>query len=130
MVKLISKEIADRAADIQRRLVLLVQPPQRLTDEQRQQKAAAHRQLRAERLKQAGGSFSREDIDRLKAEQRGRCVYCGKSLKRRYHIDHIEPLARGGDNSRYNLQLTCPSCNLKKGAKSPIIFARQLGRLI
>ena len=34
-----------------------------------------------------------------------------------YHVDHIRALADGGANDRTNLQLLCPTCNIKKGAR-------------
>jgi len=34
-----------------------------------------------------------------------------------FHIDHIIPLSKGGENTKENLQVICRTCNLKKGAK-------------
>lgn len=48
----------------------------------------------------------------------GRCVYCGAETGQRFHIDHVFPLAHGGNNDPDNLALACPPCNLAKGAKS------------
>jgi len=44
---------------------------------------------------------------------------CGKKVKENdYHVDHIVPLAKGGEEFELNnLELSCPKCNLKKGAK-------------
>jgi len=36
-----------------------------------------------------------------------------------FHADHIIPHSQGGATTVANGQLLCPSCNLKKGAKSP-----------
>lgn len=38
---------------------------------------------------------------------------------RRYHIDHIVPLSKGGDNSESNLRVVPKRKNLRKGAKMP-----------
>jgi 5-methylcytosine-specific restriction endonuclease McrA len=40
------------------------------------------------------------------------CRRCGATEK--LHIDHIRPVARGGDNAVGNLQCLCRSCNLRK----------------
>lgn len=46
----------------------------------------------------------------------GYCTYCG-AFAVDHHIDHIYPIARGGDSRIENLNLSCASCNLSKGAK-------------
>ncbi|MFP5274858.1 HNH endonuclease [Coleofasciculus sp.] len=44
-----------------------------------------------------------------------KCKSCGKThLDTQLQIDHIIPLARGGQNDISNLQTLCRSCNLKK----------------
>lgn len=46
----------------------------------------------------------------------GRCGVCGRWLSRkRFHLDHHEPLATGGRHTVANVQATCPRCNLRKG---------------
>ncbi|HBE18501.1 MAG TPA: HNH endonuclease [Cyanobacteria bacterium UBA11149] len=46
---------------------------------------------------------------------RNRCQSCGKTkLETALHIDHIIPLALGGQNDISNLQTLCRRCNLKK----------------
>ena len=43
------------------------------------------------------------------------CPRCGKKFrKKQMHVDHIVPQSKGGDNSRYNLQVMCPHCNCSK----------------
>lgn len=47
------------------------------------------------------------------------CEYCGRSVEgKSVHFDHIVPLSKGGHHSLENLCISCPSCNLRKGAKS------------
>lgn len=47
------------------------------------------------------------------------CTRCGELTPRdRLHVDHVEPLARGGSNARPNLVALCATCNLAKGAQS------------
>lgn len=45
------------------------------------------------------------------------CAYCG-AFCQTPHIDHIIPVAKGGKDHPKNLTVSCPSCNLSKGAKS------------
>lgn len=69
--------------------------------------------------------FSAEDIQEIFVQQRGRCAYCRIKLLTVEARDHIVALAKGGSNSRRNIQITCMSCNSKKGARDPIEFARE-----
>jgi len=90
---------------------------------------AANRRTHAER--RAFRSFSKADLDRIWQRQKGRCVYCHGVLKRHgSHLDHIRAVARGGSNDSVNLQFLCASCNLKKQAQPPEMFARSMGWLL
>lgn len=83
------------------------------------------------RRKGAAGRFSKAEIDKIRALQRGRCAYCRQSLARvNEHKDHIIPIALGGTNDARNIQLLCEPCNLSKHAKHPVAYARELGRLL
>lgn len=86
--------------------------------------AAARRRARK---RQAGGTFSAADIYLILKRQRGRCLYCSRVLrKRRYHIDHKIPLARGGSNRKSNLCCSCERCNKSKGTRTHIEFLASL----
>lgn len=79
----------------------------------------------------ASGSHSAADIAALLRAQRWRCAWCsGRLAKTGYHVDHVLPLVLGGANGRDNLQILCPSCNTSKGAKHPLQFAKEHGRLL
>lgn len=92
-------------------------------------RAYSQRRKSAKRL--AEGEFTRQDINRLIAFQGNKCASCKESLDNSgYHVDHIQPLAKGGTNWPENLQILCPSCNLSKGAKDPYEWANELGRLL
>lgn len=46
------------------------------------------------------------------------CQYCGGAAPDVIlHVDHINPVAGGGDNELINLVTSCQSCNLGKGAR-------------
>lgn len=82
------------------------------------------------RRRAAKGSHSVEDIENIVKMQAGRCAYCQRRLAGKYEIDHIEPLSTGGSNDKTNLQALCPPCNRRKGAISPLKYARQIGLLL
>lgn len=82
------------------------------------------------RLYAADGEHTGDDIKALFVKQKGRCIYCSKGLGDTYHVDHIQPLSRGGSNHPANLQLTCGPCNNNKRATDPIEYARRIGRLL
>lgn len=81
----------------------------------------------------------RELIYTLYRERSG-CPYCGEPLgpcdltgakppfpsDGRAHLDHIEPLARGGEDAYRNVVFACDRCNLAKGNKT---FASWLATL-
>ena len=97
-------------------------------------KMAVHSRNRRSRSKNAEGSHSIDEVIDIFSLQRGLCASCVtklfKSGKKKYHVDHIMPLAKGGANDKSNLQCLCPACNLKKHAKDPIDWAKENGRLI
>ena len=49
-----------------------------------------------------------------------RCEYCRLSQmgqEAAFHLDHIHPVADGGETTSENLALACVSCSLRKGAR-------------
>ncbi len=46
------------------------------------------------------------------------CFHCEKTLTVVPHFDHLIPLAKGGRHIISNLRVSCPTCNIAKGAKS------------
>lgn len=88
-------------------------------------------QRRRARIKGSGGALSKDIHARLMKLQRGCCAVCRTGLKGlRPHLDHIMPIANGGPNTDDNVQLLCPSCNLRKHAKHPVDFMREQGFLL
>ena len=76
------------------------------------------------------GSLSKNVAEIKGKFQRGRCACCGVKLNGAHHIDHIIPIALGGTNTDDNIQLLCPSCNLRKSAKHPVDYMQSLGYLL
>lgn len=69
-------------------------------------------------------------IPRLLKFQKEKCAICWESLKGGYHVDHIYPIAKGGKHEPHNIQLLCPTCNVRKWIKDPIEFMQERGRLL
>ena len=86
----------------------------------------ASRSRRRARLANASGSHTEEDIRQQYQLQSGRCHWCGIAVDNAYHVDHVVPLARGGSNDPENIVIACPTCNLRKGAKMPDEFVKDL----
>ena len=62
-------------------------------------------------------SFSPEIKREIHKAQAGKCMYCGRKPGiDLMDIDHKNPMAKGGSDTRRNLQLLCRSCNTRKGA--------------
>jgi hypothetical protein len=76
------------------------------------------------------GRLPKGTIKELGEYQRWKCVVCFVGIKNNYHVDHIIPLAKGGTHVRENVQLLCPTCNVRKSAKDPIEFMQSRGFLL
>jgi len=64
-----------------------------------------------------GGKVSSEVKFNLFVKQSGICYWCFEKLDKIYHIDHVIPISRGGDNSETNIVVCCKSCNSQKSNK-------------
>lgn len=87
---------------------------------------AAHQRNYHARKKGNGGEHTVADVQAQYTRQKGTCFYCGKELGKKYHVDHVMPLAKGGSNGPENLVVACPTCNLSKGDKHPMDFGGML----
>lgn len=81
-----------------------------------------HSRTRRARKLGSAGTHTPADVAAQKARQKDRCYYCHRKLTD-YHVDHVVPLALGGSNGPENIVVSCPTCNLSKGAKHPADFA-------
>lgn len=75
------------------------------------------------------GGVSTIELFQWKQSQKKICYWCGANCRNRYHIDHYVPLSKGGTHTLDNLVIACPSCNHRKSAKDPLVFAAEVGRL-
>lgn len=82
-------------------------------------KVRANTAKRRARIFNSEGQYSKEDINRIKTEQNHLCNICSIDVSVKYHVDHIYPISKGGKNVAENIQILCPTCNLKKGNKIP-----------
>lgn len=94
----------------------------------------AYARNRRSRVSDADGYHCDSDILKMLSNQDWKCANCKIDLSldgpEKYHVDHIMPLFLGGSNWPENLQCLCPKCNLAKGAKDPIDWASENGRLL
>lgn len=88
-----------------------------------------YRQTRRSR-KLNNGKLSTNLTETLYKKQKGKCVCCKKPLGKDYHLDHIMPLALGGKNEDWNIQLLKASCNFRKSKKHPIDYMQSKGFLL
>jgi len=92
---------------------------------------AHHARKRRARQIRANGSHTRKEIEYIFEKQGRRCANCQMLIYgKNKHLDHIFPLSKGGTEYASNLQWLCASCNCGKGAKSPVEWAKQNGRMI
>lgn len=88
------------------------------------------REWHLNRLRKKKGRIEYGSLPKLFKLQKGKCAICTVVLPSNYHVDHIMPIAKGGLNEKYNIQLLCPTCNVRKSAKDPIKYAQERGMLL
>jgi 5-methylcytosine-specific restriction endonuclease McrA len=73
--------------------------------------------LRYERTPRAAVRLTRSNL-MLRDEYQ--CQYCARRPgHRELNVDHVMPRSRGGEDSWDNLVVSCRTCNLKKGRRTP-----------
>lgn len=94
------------------------------------EKSRAITRNRRAKAKNSPEQHTAADIIRIGEAQGWKCHWCGKPTKKKYDVDHIVPLSKGGSNGPRNLAIACVACNRTKNAKHPIEFAQSLGLLL
>jgi 5-methylcytosine-specific restriction endonuclease McrA len=108
------------------------------TRKRNRERVSAYKKVNADKVRlwaatrraKVGGKAPVGAIRFLRQAQRGKCAICACRLLSSFHLDHIYPVARGGTNAIWNLQLLCRDCNTRKAAKDPIQYMQSLGRLL
>ena len=77
-----------------------------------------HFHKRRASIKEAGGSFTLQEWEILKAKCDYRCQMCMKiEPEIKLTVDHKIPVSKGGNNYIENIQPLCGKCNSKKNAR-------------
>jgi len=76
------------------------------------------------------GRLPNGTVKKIGDNQKWKCIVCKCNIKDKYHMDHIQPLAKGGLHTPDNIQLLCPSCNVRKSAKDPLQFMQENNYLL
>lgn len=84
---------------------------------------------KARRRSSEGIGDSTAQIHSWEKSQKKVCYWCSVDCAENYHIDHYQPLSKGGQHIVTNLVIACPTCNLTKSAKDPYKFANTKGML-
>lgn len=95
----------------------------------------AANQRRRAMLSGCPGKHTAKDVGDIWDKQGRKCAVpncphpIAASGKNKYHVDHIQPLSRGGSNWPENLQILCQIHNLQKHARDPYEWAGSVGFL-
>lgn len=76
-------------------------------------------QTKNAKRKHAPGRHTAQDERAQYEAQGGLCFWCGDAVNLTFHIDHIQPLSKGGTNNADNICIACPWCNLHKWSMTP-----------
>jgi hypothetical protein len=87
---------------------------------------------RRARVRGCEGRHTNKEWQAVLLAHGNRCHWCGAKGTQQKPLtrDHYVPLCRGGTNAASNIVPSCLECNVKKGRKDPIDYARSLGFLL
>jgi len=82
-------------------------------------------ELERQRLARKREAFVEDiDVEALITAHGNVCGICGDPIEEPFQVDHIIPLAAGGEHSQANAQLAHPLCNRQKGARTNYLAAQ------
>jgi 5-methylcytosine-specific restriction endonuclease McrA len=90
------------------------------------EKVAHYKRIRRERLKHILKTLTFKEWELILKLFDYRCVYCNKTGK--LTLDHVIPISRGGEHTKYNVVPACKSCNSKKHNKMPKEWLGEISR--
>ncbi len=90
---------------------------------------AINNNYRHRRKINGGESITSSELAAWTSQQKKVCYWCGAKCPKNFHLDHYEPLSRGGKHTKENFVIACANCNLRKHAQDPIAFANRVGKL-
>lgn len=112
----------------------------RITKEQKAAMTRSYRRRNPEKVREfaqrrnakrgKGAKLPAGTVARLLLLQGRKCAICRASVASGYHVDHIYPIAKGGTHTPDNVQILCPTCNVRKSDKHPIRYMQERGMLL
>lgn len=69
------------------------------------------------RARKKNSTIGKIDYTEVQYRTYGCCGICGEPVGPDFHYDHVIPISKGGSHTTDNLQLSHPSCNVRKSAK-------------
>lgn len=112
------KANAQKKADYNRRRWASLDPEEN-RKRQREWKAANRDKVAADNHRRRASRYDAASITYIGVLQRDPCAYCGS--RECIQIDHITPLAGGGENHWSNITAACSSCNRGKSTKTLLV---------
>ena len=91
----------------------------RWANENRDARRVISMNYKSRRRAQEEGGISTSELKAWINLQDKRCLWCSADCADAFHVDHVEPLSRGGKHEASNLAISCPTCNLRKQAMPP-----------
>ncbi len=83
-------------------------------------RAREHRRRLRERNQTVESFDLASHVRFLRVWQQEACYYCNRPFgpaTQDTHVEHIVPVARDGAHAAFNIVLSCPECNMRKGGK-------------